>query len=90
MYGSTAAMPHASKSTQLLSKKSSLLRELSDDEGDSAESPLSNRVPWLEEFSRYYDAKENIPDGMSIVQWWGVHHHFIHSDYSISFYLHVW
>jgi hypothetical protein len=74
MYGSTSAFPHVTKlDSRPLGKKSALLRELSD-EGDLEcfNSPSPDRVPWLEEFGKYYDAKDTVPEGMSIVEWWGV------------------
>lgn len=74
MYGSTLALPHAPKlDAHPLGKKASLLRELSDDEDDFDNLPeSSDRVPWLEEFRKYYDANDTVPDGMPIVAWWGV------------------
>ncbi|KAF5340819.1 hypothetical protein D9757_009868 [Collybiopsis confluens] len=74
MYGSTTAFPHASKSrsSQPLGKKSSLLRELSDDEDQSLSHRPQTQAPWLDEFSRYYDTQDTVSDGMSIVQWWGL------------------
>jgi hypothetical protein len=53
-----------------------LLRELSDDEDenantgpDVAEDP--NR-PWFRPFRAFMDAIEQVPDGWSAVKWWGV------------------
>ncbi|KAF5329115.1 hypothetical protein D9758_017952 [Tetrapyrgos nigripes] len=44
----------------------------SDDEMDNQ--TKSNSVqPWLQEFNDFLDAKEKIPSGMSLVQWWGLH-----------------
>ncbi|KIK51703.1 hypothetical protein GYMLUDRAFT_181114, partial [Collybiopsis luxurians FD-317 M1] len=52
----------------------SLLRELSD--GEESISGISSTsadcVPWLEEFSRYNNATDSAPEGMIIVQWWGM------------------
>jgi hypothetical protein len=74
MYGSTSALPHAfKKPAHTLTKHSMLMRELSDDEDESTEVPATaSRNPWMDEFTRYYDVKDTVPDGMSNVQWWGV------------------
>ena len=59
------------------SKIHTLLRELSDDEDDSsAESgsavPDDPNRPWLRDFRAYLDTTEHVPDGWSMVKWWGV------------------
>ena len=52
-----------------------LLHELSSDEensleeGDHAVDPQS---PWLKEFNLYLHSSTSVPEGLSIVQWWGV------------------
>ncbi|KAJ3804312.1 hypothetical protein F5876DRAFT_70738 [Lentinula aff. lateritia] len=74
MYGSTNTFPYTSKkAAPVPGKCSMLMRELSDDEDDaSASVSTSNGSPWMDEFSKYYDAKDIVPEGMSIVQWWGM------------------
>jgi hypothetical protein len=58
-------------------KLSTLLRELSDDEGDActdihpAEPEDPNR-PWLRDFRAYLDVCEHVPDGWTTIAWWGV------------------
>ncbi|KAJ3531266.1 hypothetical protein NM688_g7598 [Phlebia brevispora] len=71
MYGSSGPAPFAKKSSKL----TSLMCELSDDESDAecTSSPLTavDGKPWLAEFNRYLDTTESIPEGMSVIQWWG-------------------
>ena len=53
-----------------------MLRELSDDEDETVN--LGDNIsedpnqPWLQHFRAFMDAVEQVPDGWSAVQWWGV------------------
>jgi hypothetical protein len=38
----------------------------------TSDSQSELRGPWYESFRRYLDTTENVPDGMSTVEWWGV------------------
>lgn len=53
-----------------------LLRELSDDEddalGDTMDVPDDPQRPWLRDFRAYMDVPEQVPDGWTAIQWWGV------------------
>jgi hypothetical protein len=53
-----------------------LLRELSDDEDETANTgadvPDDPKRPWLRDFRAFMDAVEQVPDGWSAVKWWGV------------------
>jgi len=54
-----------------------LLRELSDDENNSdsfiTPSPLDDpEKPWKRDYNAYIDTVHDVPEGMSVVQWWGV------------------
>ena len=55
-----------------------LLRELSDDKDDMVDIGLDvlgdPQCPWLHDYHTYIDFIEQIPDGWSAVQWWGVRH----------------
>lgn len=69
-------MPQASGS-----KVHNLLRELdsSDDENSDDESSPSVGAydpakPWLWEYNLYFNTTDEIPEGQSLVQWWGVGH----------------
>jgi hypothetical protein len=58
-------------------KRSMLLRELSDDKDENLGVPsTSSATPWKEEFGKYYDAVDTLPEGMSVVEWWGVSIYF--------------
>ena len=69
-------------SKQSKSKITTLLRELSDDE-DNVEiespgltsTPEDPNRPWLHDFHAYLDIIEHIPDGWTIVGWWGFNAH---------------
>jgi len=71
MYGSTSAAPSKSNSSSTMGKHRTLLRELSDDDNSDAESSTSS-ISWTQEFAKYYDSTDTIPEGMSVVEWWGV------------------
>jgi len=54
-----------------------LLRELSDDEEDTAvdtgiDIPTDPQRPWLRDFSAYMDVREQVPEGWTAIQWWGI------------------
>lgn len=54
-----------------------LLRELSDDEEDSmadteADVPDDPQRPWLRDYRAYMDVPEQVPEGWTAIQWWGV------------------
>jgi hypothetical protein len=51
--------------------------ELSDDEADSdspgTQSPLDDaEQPWKRDYNAYIDTPHDVPEEMSVVQWWGV------------------
>ena len=61
------------------SKVHNLLRELdsSDDENSEGESSQSAGAydptkPWLREYNLYFNTTDEIPEGQTLVQWWGV------------------
>lgn len=71
MYGVTGAPPKPLRKSG--SKLGALLRQLSDDEDTPVTSPLADPSrPWIREFNMYLDAVDELPDGMSVVRWWGV------------------
>ena len=54
-----------------------LLRELSDDEEDTAmdtglDVPDDPQRPWLRDYRTYVDVLEQVPEGWTAIQWWGV------------------
>jgi hAT family C-terminal dimerisation region len=54
-----------------------LLRELSDDEEDAAtdtglDVPDDPQRPWLRDYHAYVDVLEQVPEGWTAIQWWGV------------------
>lgn len=52
-----------------------LLRELSDDEDITTNSHHGVEDPdrpWSRHFEAYMDATKQVPDGWSIIKWWGV------------------
>lgn len=55
----------------------SLLHQLGDDESDSnlavgPSSSINPEQPWKQTYNAYIDTVHDVPEGMSIVQWWGV------------------
>ena len=54
-----------------------LLRELSDDEDDmimdtGLDVPDDPQRPWLRDYHAYMDVPEQVREGWSAIQWWGV------------------
>ena len=52
-----------------------LLKELSPDADDNVGSPspdTNEMEPWMQGFQQYLDAADEIPDGTTVVEWWGV------------------
>lgn len=54
-----------------------LLRELSNDEYDTmndngSDVPDNPQQPWLWDYNAYMDFPEQVPEGWSAIQWWGV------------------
>jgi hypothetical protein len=53
-----------------------LLRELSDDEDMMMDTgldvPDDPQRPWLRDYRAYIDFPEQVPEGWSAIQWWGV------------------
>ena len=62
------------------SRMQTLLHELesSDDEESPSNAPGASATPndatpaWLTEFNKYINTTDEIPEGQTIVQWWGV------------------
>jgi len=54
-----------------------LLRELSDDEDNAMvdiglDVPDDPQRPWLRDYHAYIDILEQVPEGWTAIQWWGV------------------
>jgi hypothetical protein len=53
-----------------------LLQELSDDEDNEADTgmdiPTDPQRPWLHDYCAYMDVPEQVPEGWTAIQWWGV------------------
>jgi hypothetical protein len=53
-----------------------LLRELSSDDDADIDAPSSlladSSKPWQKEFNQYLDVRDEVPEGMTLIQWWGV------------------
>jgi len=54
-------------------KKSSNVDDTdSEADDDDAATPQGTADPWLQEWTLYKTTHEVVPDGMGIVEWWGV------------------
>lgn len=57
-------------------KLTTLLEEGSSDEDDVLSTPTTishdTSKPWLQEFQRYLNGADELPSGMSLIQWWGI------------------
>ena len=57
-------------------KINALLRELSDDDDNTVDigvDILSDpQRPWLQDYHAYMDVIEQVPEGWSMIKWWGV------------------
>jgi hypothetical protein len=43
-----------------------------DDNDNTTQAPLNLAEPWRREFDQYLTGHDEVPDGMSLPQWWGV------------------
>jgi hypothetical protein len=72
------ASTERSSGVQLTKSKGlrTLLRELSDDEDEMEDTgtavPDDPRRPWLRDYRAYLDVLEQVPEGWTVIQWWGV------------------
>lgn len=62
---------------QIINKKlAKLFEELSSDDDTPTPtmipSPADSQKPWLWEFNQYINRVNEVPDGMSLIRWWGV------------------
>lgn len=75
MFGQSEGPSRIKKGCSAADKTKTLLRELSSDDEDDAladSTPSNPSKPWLKEFELYLNAVDELPDGLSIVQWWAV------------------
>jgi hypothetical protein len=54
-----------------------LLQELSDDEEDTtmdtgSDVPDDPQQPWIHDYCAYINVPEQVPEGWTAIQWWGV------------------
>ena len=75
MAGKTHPEPRLDKAKK--NKMKTLLRELSDSEGENAvdsgsTAPADPLRPWRREFRAYLDILEQVPENMTSIAWWGV------------------
>jgi len=54
-----------------------LLQELSNDEKDTVANrgldvPDDPQWPWLHDYHAYMDVLEQVPEGWTAIQWWGI------------------
>jgi hypothetical protein len=80
MYGNSASAP--SKKGKSVGRFNKLLRELrtdsDSDDTDRNDTPsasaasLEPKEPWSKEYNMYINTIDEIPEGMTITQWWGV------------------
>jgi hypothetical protein len=47
----------------------------SDDDGISNTPTTTSEAPWRREFNRYLRGEDELPENMTLVQWWGVSGH---------------
>jgi hypothetical protein len=72
------ASTERSSGVQLTKSKGlrALLQELSDDEDEMEDTgtavPDDPRRPWLRDYCAYLDVLEQVPEGWTVIQWWGV------------------
>lgn len=70
----TTIAPRASGSKvhNLLQALDSSDDENSDDESSPSAGAYDPAKPWLREYNLYFNTTDEIPEGQSLVQWWGV------------------
>jgi hypothetical protein len=75
LHGASGGAPKPIRRGRL--KTDRLLRELSSEEDSdeihvSHSSPSDSSKPWMREFNQYIQVRDEVPEGMTLVQWWGV------------------
>jgi len=85
----TITPARAKKGRPATSNMNKLLRELdssgddssSDDDAGPSATPADPAKPWLKEFNQYLNMIDELADGQTLVQWWGVctSHHYCES-----------
>ncbi len=68
MSGATKGKQPANNSSQDLSSDSDNNNLLA----TSAPTPAPSEEPWKREFNRYIKGEDELSEGMTLVQWWGV------------------
>jgi hypothetical protein len=95
MYGnSTSGPPKKGKSVGRFKKLLWELRSDSDsNDADNNDTPsasvpsLEPKEPWSKEYNMYLNAIDEIPEGMTLIQWWGVspmYHFFFYHGLTVS------
>ena len=72
LYGESSAPSLRRKNTS--SRIHGLLKELTRDEDTTLSPPTqpSSPEPWIQGFQQYIDANDEVPESMSVIEWWGV------------------
>ena len=78
VHGLSGSAPIAAKKNRASGKMVSLMRELnSSDESDNEDIshstiPTDSAKPWMREFNLFLNTIDQLADGQTIIQWWGV------------------
>jgi hypothetical protein len=79
IYGPSGSAPIAAKKNRTSgSKMASLMRELNssderdDDDISHSAIPTDPAKPWMREFNLFLNTVDQLADGQTIIQWWGV------------------
>ena len=74
LHGASGGAPQPTRKGR--SKTDRLLRELSSEDEDDTHvthpSSSDSSKPWMREFNQYIQVRDEVPEGMTLVQWWGV------------------
>lgn len=73
MYGENGPPPRKQRKS---GKLATLFADDSEDEPDTTSVPTAptagSQKPWLMEFNQYLNGNDEVPEGMTLIHWWGV------------------
>ena len=74
LHGASGGAPQPTRKG--CSKTDRLLQKLSSGDEDESHvtysSSSDSSKPWMREFNQYIQVRDEVPEGMSLIQWWGV------------------
>jgi hypothetical protein len=71
LHGESATTPVPIKKPQATKLRRSVVHQ-DESNTNSTAAHINPIKPWLDEYQQYLTAREVVPEGMDMIQWWGV------------------